>query len=72
MKYEKAEAKVILFNNADVVTSSAYDPEDPLGFCINQGNSHHQNCYKQGKKYGFENGGAGKTSETYASYWNEW
>ncbi len=71
MKYEKAEAKVILFDNGDVVTASSYDPEDPMGFCSNQGNSHHQNCYKQ-SRYGFENGSAGKTSETYADYWSAW
>lgn len=71
MKYEKPVAKVILFDNSDVVTSSIYDPKDPMGFCKYQGNSHHQNCYKQ-SKYGFENGQAGKTSETYANYWNEW
>lgn len=72
MKYEKAEAKVILFHNGDVVTASSYDPEDPLGFCQYQGSSHHKNCYKQGKQYGFKNGQAGKTSETYANYWSEW
>ena len=63
MKYEKAIASVILFDNGDVVTASVYDPQDPMGFCNYQGNSHHQNCYKQ-NRYGFENGQAGKTSET--------
>ena len=72
MKYEKAEAKVILFNNGDVVTSSAYDPEDPMGFCKYQGNSHHQNCYNGKKPYGWQNGQKTVETQTYANYWNEW
>lgn len=71
MKYEKAEAKVILFNNGDVVTSSAYDPDDPLGYCTGQGNSHHQNCYNGKKPEGWYNGQTVE-AQTYADYWNEW
>ena len=71
MKYEKATAKVILFDNSDVVTSSVYDPQDPMGFCQYQGNSHHQNCYTD-KKYGFQNGSAKTSEETYSNYWKEW
>ena len=69
MKYEKATAKVILFDNSDVVTASG-DDQDPLGFCKYQGNSHHKNCYTT-QKYGFQNGSA-KIDETYADYWNNW
>ena len=71
MKYEKAEAKVILFNNGDVVTSSAYDPDDPMGYCVNQGNSHHENCYNGKKPTGWLNQQTVET-QTYADYWNEW
>lgn len=72
MKYEKPEAKVILFNNGDVVTSSAYDPEDPNGFCLKQGNSHHQNCYNGKKPYGWKNYTNTVEAQTYANYWSEW
>ena len=71
MKYEKAEAKVILFNNGDVVTSSAYDPEDPMGYCTGHGNSHHHNCYNGKKPEGWYNGQTVE-AQTYADYWNEW
>lgn len=72
MKYEKAEAKVILFNNGDVVTSSAYDPDDPLGYCTNQGNSHHENCYNGKKPKGWQNQLSVVETQTYANYWSEW
>lgn len=72
MKYEKAEAKVILFNNGDVVTSSAYDPEDPMGYCKNNSKDHHKHCYS-GKKPGHQLGRSiDDTTQTYANYWSEW
>lgn len=71
MKYEKANAKIILFNNDDVITSSM-DPDDPLGYCKNQGNSHHENCYNGKKPVGWQNSSATTASETYSDYWQSW
>ncbi len=72
MKYEKPEAKVILFNNGDVVTSSAYDPEDPMGYCRKSTPGHHKHCYS-GKHEGHQLGrSGGEVVQTYADYWSEW